>query len=392
MDRNYFLDERAEEMNNDFGKPRVTRENVKKFIEDLENNRQELFRLVRNRIEENEKTDKAFDSQGELLLQKQEHTKDVSDVILDMIIDVFKKANTRGGLIGNVDSKLGTLPKEVYGKEASQYNFNENGLIIDLSYTKPSQWNANAERIKNFLDDEKIDLKYLDRILATYGVKIERNYSVQDFDDDEVAVDLVSIIVDKARPRDTWKLANNVADVKVNAYAYQMLVTLRDLLFADVEKRIREKEELDRKTQEEQNKYINQLHDKTDEVLDGIMGLISDIFYGATKNKEEIDEVSGILGKLGTDPGDRGKSCYTFDSFGLTIKLNYSHTKESDSYALCFGDFVDWDYLKQKLLEKGIEITREVSEQPAYLGQKYHHYDVVTIKVNELTKNIGFRR
>ena len=46
----------------------------------------------------------------------------------------------------------------------------------------------------------------------------------------------------------------------------------------------------------------------------------------------------------------------------------------------------------KRLLFPGIEIKRDVHEQQASLGQKYHHYDTITIKVNELVKNIGIRR
>jgi hypothetical protein len=389
MDRDDFLSYRG---NVEKDEPIEKRENVEEFIEKLRNNREELFRQVRSRIEANKINVKAFDSKEDLARRQQEHTIKVSDVILDLILDIFRKANTKGGLIENVDKELGTLAKEFIGEKDSQYNFDENGLTIDLNYTKPSIWHASAERIKNFLDDEDINLKYLDRILATYGVKVERRYSAQDIDDDEVNVDMVTITVDKERPRDAWKQATNTADVKVNTYAYQMLVTLRDSLFTNVENRIIETEERERKVQRERDEFLKQLRAKTDEVADGIVALISDIFYGATKKEAEIDEVDEVLGKLGTDPGDLGKSHYTFDDFGLTVTLNYSHTKERDSYASCFGDFVDWDYLKQQLLERGIEIKRDVHEQQGSLGQKYHHYDTITIKVNELVKNIGIRR
>ena len=408
MDRDDFLnyrgkydDERIlaerEKIRESFGdtyedEPIEKRENIEEFIEMLKNNRAELFKQVRNRIEANRLTARAFDSQEGLAKRQQEHTSKVSNVILDLILDIFRKANTRGELIETVNSDLGVLSKEFIGEKASQYNFDEKGLTIDLNYTKPSMWHDSAERIKNFLDDEDIDLNYLDRVLATYGVKVERNYSVQDIDDDEVNVDMVTIKVDKERPRDEWKSNAKVADVMVNTYAYQMLVTLRDSLFTNVENRIVEKEERERIEQQQREEFLKQTRAKTDVVIEGIIGLISDIFYGATKKEAEIDEVDDILGKLGTDPGDAGKSRYTFDDFGLTITLNYSHTKERDSYAASFGDVVDWDYLKQELLKRGIEITRDVREQYASLGQKYHHYDIITIKVNELIKDMGMRR
>ena len=128
---------------------------------------------------------------------------------------------------------------------------------------------------------------------------------------------------------------------------------------------------------------------KTDQVLKGILSLVKKIFYEGDSKEAYIDEVEDDLGVLGNELGGSEKSHYTIDDAGLTISLNYSRNKDENSYSKCFGDYVNWDYLRQSLLEYGIEINREIYDRNPNRDQRYHHFDIITIKVNRLVKSAG---
>ena len=397
---NFTLEDTGEERENVMGffdediEEKPKEEGFNEFIYKLIHNREELFNQVRNRINANN-----YGNVGEsenLKKRQQEYTVKVSDAILDLIMDILNTASLDGELISSVNKKLGVLSQKYIDEKDSQYNFNKEGLTIDLNYTKPSMWSEDSEKIRNFLDDERVDLEYLQRILAIYGVKINRNYySVDVGDGVEVGVDMVNIDVKKNdRPISRYNLQKEgEPDIRINTPAYKMLVQLRDSVFADVETRIAARKDRERREEAEREAYQKQLYEDTDKVATGILSLIYEKFNDSKSSEGEITSVDPVLGVLGTDPGEAAESGYVFqDPFGLTITLNYSHTKEFESYAECFGNYVDWDLLKQKLLEKGVEISREVREQQPSLGRKYYCYDVVTIKVPELVKSMGMRR
>lgn len=353
------------------------------FIDELYDNRGELFDRLDNRIREN----KVAKRNDELLF---EETLKVANAILKLVLNIFVKANTEGELISEVDEELGKLADASLGEKASQYNFSDDGLSIVLNYTKPPI-NMYPTNIENFA--KRVDWNYLATILGAYGIDIKRDMSegsiVDGYATSVVDFDLVTIFVDKnlkernITPRD-YK-------VLIDEDFFNQLWNNRSQLFRNVKDRIAERKAFEKRESEIKEKQNAMFIKKSNEVLNGIGLLLEKIINEGVERKARIenDDLDDSLGRLGSEWGSHSRSYYEVDDNALTIFLDYSMGKDFDSYAECFGDMVDWDYLVQKLKAKGIDISRHVRVVQPSREQKGYKYDIVTIRVNRLEKKFG---
>ncbi len=355
---------------------------------ELVDKRGELFEQFEKRVK-----DKELVKSKEYLSR---HTNYVVDAILKFVLDIFSKADTNGELIKTLDDPdLGILgkPQEEDGI-FSQYSFDDDGLTIYLNYTKSNQplyteTQYFTPKTHNFA--EYVDWESLRRILGAYGIEIDRVLKTEDalmYKDD-----LVTIKVRKHYMKNNT-IGQTGEPVNVHSMYYNYLVTNRDQLFKDVQERIARRKRLEGEEQIIADTRSQQEIEETEKAIVGILKLVKDILENSDDRTAKItnDDIDPSLGILGNDLGGTLPSHYSFDEVeGLTISLNYSHNKEEGSYANCFGNTINWNYLIQILKEYGIEIDRSVHERYANRDQSYHFFDIVTIKVANFSKNFAPR-
>jgi hypothetical protein len=141
------------------------------FYDDLVGNRDELFRQADERIKGRELTpDELW--HRELKKQRLLHTEEVAKAILKLVSGIMHNANKEYGSIDNLDHDLGTLGTSNIDAKNTGYYFNDEGLTIDLNYTRAEMW-GNLFTVRNFVDD--VDFEYLQEILSEYGIEISRD-------------------------------------------------------------------------------------------------------------------------------------------------------------------------------------------------------------------------
>lgn len=349
----------------------------KKIVDDLNWHTSDLFDQVDKRIE----TKKAeMENQEVDRIEMFKKTSEVAKEVIKYVYNTITKAEHHGEIINDIDEKLGIISYLYYGNRCSKYDISDDGLEINLNFTTSSLWQEQPRRRpKNFVDD--VDWDFLVSILGAYGIEITRKKSeVNDCGHIEFD-DYVTIKVPKKFKSLGFMPPKDATAIYLDEY-YRALCLNREALFNEAERRIKTREERDLNESKAREGFekINRI--KTDMAISAILDLFKDTFATADEEEAVISSVDERLGVLGTDLYGSERSHYSIDDKGMTICLNYSRTKDSESYSRCFADEVDWTRLKQALLEAHIRIERETREKPVTREHPYQHYDVITLRVN----------
>ena len=226
-----------------------------------------------------------------------------------------------------------------------------------------------------------VDCDFLVSILDVYGIELTRERTELNDCGHIVFDDYVTIKVPKKFKTLGITPPKDATAIVIDEY-YRALCLNREALFNEAERRIKIREERDLSESKAREGFEKITRIKTDMAISAIIDLFKNTFATADTEEAEISSIDDRLGVLGSDMPGSEKSHYSIDDKGMTICLNYSRTKDSESYSKCFADEVDWLRLKQALLEAHISIERETREKPVTREHPYQHYDVITLRVN----------